>query len=99
MQPAPRVCTPLLVFGLAVLLLCLHASAGTGAPPEPTAVRVTLGKEAAPTIAVWLETSLKRVFANARPGGAALRVLAPRNGRVAFQACLRNDRIWPLRAD
>ena len=38
----------------------------------------------------WLETSLKRVFPNSPPGDAGpLRLLAARNERVSFQACLR----------
>src|SRR6476659_9217932 len=60
---------------------------------------VRLGKETEPTVAVWLESSLKRVFPNTEPGSPQLKLLAARNGTVSFQACLQNNRIWPLRAD
>ena len=40
----------------------------------------------------WLESSLKRVYPKSEPGSAKpLDILAPRNGQVSFQACLRND--------
>src|SRR3954469_3829849 len=64
---------------------------------EPKLVR--LGKEKEPTVALWLETSLKRVFPNTEPGSSQLKLLAARNGTISFQACLRNNRIWPLRTN
>jgi hypothetical protein len=88
-----------IVLWLGVALIGAGADAEKQPPPVEPARRVSLGKEGTPTVSIWLETSLNRVFPNARPGTAALCVLAPRNGRVSFQACLRNDRIWPLRAD
>lgn len=46
----------------------------------------------------WLETSLKRVYPKSEPGSSeALSIVAPRNGLVSFQACLRNDRPWELK--
>jgi hypothetical protein len=47
-------------------------------------------------VSYWLQSSLQRVFPAARPGRASLTVLAARNGRVSFQACIRNDRMEPL---
>lgn len=43
-------------------------------------------------VAFWLETSLKRVFP-ASPAGdkTSLNLLTPRNARLSFQACYRND--------
>lgn len=39
----------------------------------------------------WLETSLKRVFPNSPEGSAVpLHLLAARNERISFQACVRN---------
>ncbi len=46
--------------------------------------------------AFWLETSLNRVFPGSKPGSAQLELMAARNGRIAFQACLRNERSTPL---
>src|ERR1043166_5477192 len=40
----------------------------------------------------WLETSLKRVFPTTAPGTADLRLIAGRQTKTAFQACLRNRR-------
>ncbi len=49
------------------------------------------------TVRFWLESSLKRVYLKSAPGSAAAGpILAPRGGQVSFQACLRNDRMFPL---
>lgn len=48
------------------------------------------------TVAFWLETSLKRVFPASRPGSTNLILLAARNSRISFQACLKNHRSQPL---
>ena len=47
----------------------------------------------------WLETSLRWVFPNSKPGSSELSVLAPRNGRVAFQVAVRNDNSAMLFSD
>ncbi|MFO1498198.1 MAG: DUF4091 domain-containing protein [Verrucomicrobiota bacterium] len=49
--------------------------------------------------AFWLETSLKRVFPATPPGSMHLRLLAARNSKTAFQACLQNRRTQPLYVD
>jgi hypothetical protein len=49
-----------------------------------------------PQISTWLETSLHRVFPASEPGAKELSLLAARNGRIAFQACVRNGRTQPL---
>lgn len=39
----------------------------------------------------WMESSLKRVYPSSKPGTSrSLSLLAPRNGQVSFQACVRN---------
>ena len=50
-----------------------------------------------PSVAFWLETSLQRVFP-ASPAGTTtnLPLLAARNSRIAFQACLQNRRVHPF---
>ncbi len=40
--------------------------------------------------ACWLESSLKRVFPVSAPGTTNLHLLAARNSRIAFQACVQN---------
>ncbi len=51
-----------------------------------------------PRVLFWLESSLKRVFLTSEPGTSGLAgLVVPRNGRASFQACLRNDRPWPLK--
>jgi hypothetical protein len=82
----------LLAFVVALMVLSHHALA---ARPK----MATLGKEDKPTVALWLESSLKRVFPNTKPGSPELGLLAARNGTISFQACLRNQRIWRLSAD
>ena len=54
------------------------------------ALRVAQPGQGAGYIAFWLETTLKRVYPGSPPGSTNLHLLAPRNGRVSFQACLRN---------
>lgn len=50
-----------------------------------------------PTVTFWLESSLKRVYPTSLAGdNGAIRLLTPRNARQSFQACLRNDRTWPI---
>ncbi len=50
-----------------------------------------------PTVTFWLESSLKRVYPTSPAGDKrAIRLLTPRNARQSFQACLRNDRTWPI---
>ncbi|PWU19721.1 MAG: hypothetical protein C5B50_05855 [Verrucomicrobia bacterium] len=46
---------------------------------------------------LWLGSSLKRVFPKTMPGSTNLALLAPRNGRVSFQACARNCSTRPLK--
>jgi len=42
-------------------------------------------------VAFWVQTSLKRVFPNSPAGSTArLQLLAARNERISFQACMRN---------
>lgn len=56
----------------------LAALAGSHAPQDTT-------------VAVWLETSLHRVFPQSPPGEAAsLGLIAARNGRLSFQVCFHN---------
>jgi hypothetical protein len=39
----------------------------------------------------WLETSLKRIYPNSQPGEKmSLKIIAAKNERVSFQACVRN---------
>ncbi|RIK87889.1 MAG: hypothetical protein DCC67_01310 [Planctomycetota bacterium] len=79
--------------------LLLWSAAGRAPAVADEALHVTLGKEAAPTVYLWLESSLARVFPQTQPGAARLELLAPRNGTVSFQACLRNERDYTLRVD
>src|SRR6476646_6776537 len=84
-----------IVAGSFVLIVFLFTRLAIADQPK----HVRLGKEKEPTVALWLETSLNRVFPNTEPGSPQLKLLAARNGTISFQACLRNNRIWPLRAD
>src|SRR5437588_2678091 len=46
--------------------------------------------------AVWLESSLHRVFPKSSPGGTNLDLIAARNGKISFQACVQNRSVHPL---
>lgn len=61
-----------------------------GDPAGPRAA-LTVKLDEASTAAVWLESSLKRVFRQSPPGSTDLSLLTARNGRIAFQACVRNQ--------
>jgi hypothetical protein len=52
-----------------------------------------------PNVAFWLESSLKRVFPKTEPGAEGIQLLAARNSRIAFQACLKNRRLTELSAE
>jgi hypothetical protein len=92
---------PLAPLAAAALLLLVSAAPSTAAEPTtaPTAQVVTLGAAPQAKAHLWLETSLNRVFPHAPPGSADLSLLAPRNGRVAFQVCARNDHTALLYVD
>lgn len=47
-------------------------------------------------VSFWLESSLNRVFPDSAPGDRRLSQITARNARCSFQACLRNDRSWPI---
>jgi hypothetical protein len=63
------------------------------------ALHVALGDEPDPTVYLWLDTSLTRIFPQTKPGSTRLELLAARNGTISFQACVRNDRTYALRLD
>ncbi len=84
-----------LLIAVAVLISTLPADAQPAAK-GPLVVR----PDGKPDLEVlfWLQSSLKRVYPKSEPGSAEpLSIIAPRNGRVSFQACLRNNRPWELR--
>ena len=48
-------------------------------------------------IAFWLETLLQRVYPGSLAGNSSsLNLLSPRNARLSFQACFRNESMRPL---
>lgn len=71
-------------------------SAEAGDVSEKNPILVKPDGAAGGQVAFWLESSLQRVFPGSKPRAAQLELLAARNGRIAFQACLRNERIFPL---
>lgn len=86
---------------LAVVTMCLvgtnpcSRSRADEGPQGP----VVLQTDGQPDVAFWLETSLKRVFPRSLPGSPRLELLAARNSRIAFQACLKNLRLGDLNAE
>jgi hypothetical protein len=55
-----------------------------------------MGTESEGGVAIWLESSLTRVYPRSKPRWHSVRLLAARNSRVAFQVCYRNDRAHPI---
>src|SRR5262245_33497310 len=86
----PRTCAAFLFLQLTFVTEARPSEAPPAAKP------IVVEAKARGRISYWLESSLKRVFPATAPGSATLRVLAARNGRTAFQACVRNDRARPL---
>jgi hypothetical protein len=81
-------------FSTALALLCglgLPAGKVNAAEPGGPAVIAPDGP-GKPTAQFWLETSLERVFPGSRPGSTNLTLVAPRNAKLAFQACFRHNR-------
>ncbi|MFO0791408.1 MAG: DUF4091 domain-containing protein [Pirellulales bacterium] len=87
-----RFCTCLRLTLFVITLQC-----GGICAAEP--VVASIDAEAKPSTSLWLESSLQRVFPNTAPGDARLELLAPRNGTVSFQACIRTSRAVPLHVD
>src|SRR5262245_5741809 len=86
--------TARLCVSVGILFLVLQRGLASAEP-----VSVSLDGEKQRSVSLWLESSLKRVFPNSEPSSAQLELLAPRNGTVSFQACVRTSRPMPLHID
>ena len=76
---------------LATALVCVSSLTVTAPTSGP-------GNTTQATVALWLESSLQRVFPNSPPGAkTTLKLLAARNQRLSFQACVRNQGKQQLR--
>lgn len=81
------------------LVLVLGALCCSDAPAAAGPLVVEPDASPGPRVLFWLESSLKRVYLATEPGNSEINeIVVPRNGRASFQACLRNDRPWPLKA-
>ncbi len=80
------------------LLLTVAGVAGFGKAEAKGPITVEIGAKKA-LVSYWLESSLKRVYPGSKPGSSELALLAPRNGKTAFQICVRNDSIYPVGFD
>jgi hypothetical protein len=81
---------------LGIGLLAFHQAAVAATNQASAPLIVQLGSKAGPSAAFWLDTSLRRVFPASQAGTTNLTLLAARNGRIAFQACVQNRRGSPL---
>ena len=71
-----------------VLLICACPVAAANGP-----LIVGPEEKSEQNIKMWLQSSLKRVFLDSKPGSAdSPKLLVPRNGQVSFQVGVRNDR-------
>src|SRR3954466_73922 len=57
-----------IAIALCLITTSLNVLASDNPATHPTARQVTLGKETAPTVSLWLSTSLTRIFPNTKPG-------------------------------
>ena len=77
--------------GLALWPLALASAGRAGSP-----LIFRPGGKPDSAVALWLETSLKRVFPASPAGGTNLGLLAARNSRISFQGCLQSRGLRPL---
>jgi hypothetical protein len=83
--------------GSTLALVQLALGLTTSRAEDPVVAKpIVVEAKAGGRTSYWLESSLRRVFPATPPGPAALEILAARNGRASFQACVRNDRVKPL---
>src|SRR3989442_625477 len=80
-----------------LVLACVWVGAVCMAAPEGSALLIQPEGKSKESADIWLETSLKRVFPTSPPGFTNLHPLAARNGKISFQACVRNQSIQPLK--
>ncbi|MDF2684228.1 MAG: hypothetical protein K0R47_5418 [Brevibacillus sp.] len=51
-------------------------------------------------IAMWLQSSLKRVYPTSEPEGReSIELITPRNAKLSFQACMKNYRTMPIQVE
>ncbi len=81
---------------IALNLLFLSVSGRGESKAENSLTVQTNGK---PVATFWLETSLKRIFPATGAGSTNLHLLAARNSKIAFQACLQNRATKALYVD
>lgn len=79
----------LMIGGLAAIVGCLT-------PPAHAANPLIVGTADKGQVFIWLESSLKRVYPVSPAGSTNLDLLAARNGKVAFQICIRNEEEHPI---
>src|SRR5687768_16439511 len=72
-------------------ILFLLASTSIAGP-----IVVPLNKETGAKAQFWLASSMQRIFNKTAPGDAKIELLSARNGRIAFQACFRNEQTTTL---
>ncbi len=73
-----------------VIWMIPPAAADAPSSPSTGPLRAEVGVGKAP-VAYWLESSLRRVYPATEPGASTLSLTAPRNGKTAFQVCVRNE--------
>jgi hypothetical protein len=77
---------------IAISLLTLRVWSQVGGDGNSGALIVALDeKKPESKAALWLETSLRRVYPQSPAGTTNLTLLAARNSKIAFQACIRNQ--------
>src|SRR4051794_2895619 len=87
--------TPSLIVRCSLILCVMLSFHLARAEDKREACVVQLGKPTDATVSFWLESSLKRVYLKTPPGSTNLHLLAARNSRISFQACVRNERAQP----
>jgi hypothetical protein len=82
------------VLSLLIVATTMLCGAAVATAKEPMVV--SLGEKGGGKAMFWLESSMKRVYNRSAPGSSELSLLAARNGKIAFQACFRNEQTETL---
>ncbi|MCA1686077.1 MAG: hypothetical protein LC745_08850 [Planctomycetia bacterium] len=91
------ICCGMLMMMLQVAWIADPPRAGAD-DSEQGPIVMEVGKKKARAV-YWLESSLKRVYPGSGPGKGELRLIAARDGKVSFQACVRNESVYPIGFD
>src|SRR5439155_12948954 len=85
---------------LLLTVVAVLAASLFSARPETKALGepfILIDAKSGTSAALWLESSLHRVYPKSSAGGTNLSLFAARNSKISFQACVQNRSVHPLK--